>query len=228
MEVVCKHCQKKLKLPADKVPAGRSFAFNCPSCQQRINVEAAETMPAPASATRKAAAPAPNDRASDNLSAIDQAGYNASEKPFDFVAPGAQTALLCEIDPQRVSIIREYLEQQEYYIREPATVMEALKLMRFHLFDLIVVHSAFDSSTNNAVCAYLARQPMSIRRNIFVLLISPELRTMDNMAAFNQSVNLIMNEKNIADFDKILSQAMTEQADFYRIFKDTLTRVGKG
>ena len=68
---------------------------------------------------------------------------------------------------------------------------------------------------------------MSIRRNMFVALISDRYRTMDNMMAFNKSVNLIINSKNIEDVGKILSRGITDTELFYRVYKETLKATGR-
>ena len=90
--------------------------------------------------------------------------------------------------------------------------MKALKTMRYHSYDLIVVNEFFDTKNPdaNGVLIYLERLNMSVRRNIYVALISSRFRTMDNMTAFQKSVNMIVNIDNIADFDKILRRGMAD------------------
>jgi len=62
---------------------------------------------------------------------------------------------------------------------------------------------------------------------MFVALVSERFRTMDNMAAFNKSVNIIISPKNLDDAGTILKRGISDNAAFYRIFKDTLTKAGK-
>jgi hypothetical protein len=50
---------------------------------------------------------------------------------------------------------------------------------------------------------------------------------MDQMMAFRHSVNLIVNSKNIDDIGKIIQRGLTDHEFFYRVFKDTLTEVGR-
>jgi hypothetical protein len=65
---------------------------------------------------------------------------------------------------------------------------------------------------------------MAVRRQIYVVLVSATLPTMDNMQAFNKSVNLIVNKRDITSLEKILRQAMAEDEDFYRVFKETIRK----
>ena len=68
---------------------------------------------------------------------------------------------------------------------------------------------------------------MTVRRNMFIALISDRFRTMDNMMALNKSANLIVNVKNVEDIGKILSRGITDNEYFYRVYKGTLKEVGR-
>jgi hypothetical protein len=68
---------------------------------------------------------------------------------------------------------------------------------------------------------------MTTRRQMFVVLISERFRTMDNMAAFNRSVNLIINLKNLDDLATIFKKGLADHAAFYQVFKETLKKMGK-
>ena len=107
--------------------------------------------------------------------------------------------------------------------------MEALKQMRFHNFNLVLLNERFGTSNpdENHVRKYLDRLAMESRRNIFVVLLTGRFRTNDNMVAFNKSVNLIINGKDLGQFRKVLAAAISEHATFYRIFKESMITVGK-
>jgi len=47
------------------------------------------------------------------------------------------------------------------------------------------------------------------------------------MQAFNKSVNIIINLKNIDDFQKILKAAIADNIAFYRVFRDALLKTGR-
>jgi hypothetical protein len=98
--------------------------------------------------------------------------------------------------------------------------------MRYHNYNVVVVNESFDTSTpeTNGVLLFLERLPMTTRRELFVCLITSRYRTMDHMLALNKSVNMILNVKNINDFGKILSTAITENDIFYRAYKETAKR----
>jgi predicted Zn finger-like uncharacterized protein len=212
MDIVCHHCQAKFKLPDEKVPAGRTFTVTCPRCKNKLTRAAAATP-------------------SSTLIAEVAAGtYDASERPFDFLEKGAKTAIVCENDPEYQVKILEALEALGFYITRAASARDVLKRMRFHTFDLVIINEHFDASDpdRNSVLHYLERMPMASRRDIFVALLTKRFRTMDNMAAFNKSANLVVNVANLDALGKILERGISDNQNFFRPFREGLVRIGRG
>ena len=160
---------------------------------------------------------------------VDADIYDASDKPFDFVEEGVKTALLCEPDAALQKKIKTGLHNMDYHITAPQLAKDALKQMRFHVFDMVVLNERFGTQNPdmNSVLKYLDRLNMSTRRNIFVTLITDRYRTMDNMSAFNKSVNLIVNLKNIDEIEKILRRGIADHEAFYRVYKRALIKTGR-
>jgi CheY-like chemotaxis protein len=163
------------------------------------------------------------------LNEIAAGSYDASEKPFDFVEADAETALICEPDSAVREKINGAVRNLGYQTTEASTAVDALKSMRFHVYDLVIVNEVIDPSApeKNDVLAYLETLAMSTRRQIFVALLSEKYRTMDNMSAFNRSVNVIINMKNIDDVGSIIKGAVADNAAFYRVFMDVLKKKGR-
>lgn len=160
---------------------------------------------------------------------IESESYNAFEKPFDFVKKGGKTALVCDADSVIQAKLSNALGKMDYYVTESATARDALRSMRFHVYHLIVINESFDakSPSDNYVLDYIRHLPMNVRRNIFVTLLSAGSRTMDNMAAFGESVNLIVNLENIDDAGVIIERGIADNGAFYGAFKDALKRAGR-
>jgi predicted Zn finger-like uncharacterized protein len=210
MEVVCASCQARFNVPDDKIPAGKSIRAACPKCKNKITIPAKDA----------AAPPAPTGKGAG------EEAYDAAEKPFDFIEEDALTALICEPDPAIRDKVASVLELMEYHLTTVSSTREALKKMRYHNYNVVVVNESFDTSTpeTNGVLLFLERLPMTTRRELFVCLITSRYRTMDHMLALNKSVNMILNVKNINDFGKILSTAITENDIFYRAYKEAAKR----
>ena len=217
MDVVCQKCHAKVKIPEEKIPKGQSFSIICPQCENKVFVDSRH-------GTRSS-----SDMEKEIIDEIDAGTYDASDKPFDFVEEGVETALLCEPDSTVRAKIITALYNMGYHTTAPLVPKDALKQMRFHVFDMVVLNERFgtrDPDMNN-VLKYLDRLNMSVRRNIFVALITTRFRTMDNMAAFHKSVNLIINLKNINEIEKILRRGKKDYENFYRVFKQSLVKTGR-
>ncbi len=217
MDIECESCQGKFKIADDKLPAGQSASVKCPRCKSKILIPAADD------------AAAESDAAFDDLFAFDEDegdGYDAADKPFDFMEEEGKTALVCESDSLIREKMRPGLEIMEYHITEVPNSREALKKLRYHNFDLLIVNEYFDTQDPDAnpLLIYLERLSMDTRRNIYVTLVTSRFRTMDHMIAFQKSVNMVLNIRNIDDFDKIIQRGMADYGLFYKVFKESLSR----
>jgi predicted Zn finger-like uncharacterized protein len=214
MNIICQNCQSKFKIPDEKIPTGKRTTVSCPKCKGKISL--GDRMGAGA---RKVGFSGVNSNST----------YNASDKPFDFIEEEGLTALVCESNPLIQNTITGALELMEYQITKADSTRDALKRMRYHNYDLFVVNENFDTDNpeSNGILLYLERLNMTVRRNMFIALVSERFRTMDNMMALNKSVNLIINIKNIEDIGKILSRGLTDNEFFYRVLKGTLKEVGR-
>jgi predicted Zn finger-like uncharacterized protein len=224
MKITCNACHSRFKIPDDSVPPGKKASMLCPKCKKKITVYG-EGGSKQAFDEKKEILTfddfAPTSEGMDT--------YESEDRPFDFVEEEGKTALLCEKDRSFLNTIQEPLRLLEYHTSMANDARDALKKMRYHTFDLIVVNETFDTQNPdaNGVLIYLERLNMMIRRNIFVIMISNRFRTMDNMMAFRNSVNLIINSKNIAEFGTILSRGVTDNEFFYRLFKENLREAGQ-
>ncbi|MBT8340590.1 MAG: hypothetical protein HKP58_12120 [Desulfatitalea sp.] len=216
MEVICEKCKAALKIPDDKVPEDKTVTVKCPKCQDKISIQ----RPAPKAPSAETAFDDLFDFSDEE--AVD---YDATEKPFDFIEEEGKTAMVCESDALIREKLRPTLDILEYHITEVPNSREALKKMRYHNYDLVLLNEFFDTRDPdaNAVLIYLERMAMETRRNMYVALMTSRYRTMDHMTALQKSVNMILNLRNIDDFNKILQRGMADSALFYKVFKESLS-----
>jgi predicted Zn finger-like uncharacterized protein len=231
MDITCDKCNSKFRVPDEKIPAGLE-SISCPKCKNKIPINSAPKTveAAPEIKEQPAAEPAQKSEFSfDEAPSPGIDSYDATDKPFDFVEEEGKTALVCEADPEFKKKILETLHLMEYSITEAKNGRDVLKKMRYHNYDVIVLNEKFDNPNPDAnpVIMNLERMQMSIRRNIFVALLSERFRTMDNMTAFQKSVNMIINTRNMDDFGKIFSRGVSDNEYFYRIFKESMKKAGK-
>lgn len=219
MDIACNNCKSKFRIPDDKIPSEKTLSLNCPKCKNKISINDNPNI----------LMPDLKNNSEDLNNAADSNAYDASEKPFDFLEEEGLTALICESDPSFKKIWIEALDVMEYHSTVAENNRDALTKMRYHTYDLIVVNETFDTSNpdENSILVYLERLPMAVRRNIFVALTTNRFRTMDNMAAFNKSVNITINNNNIKNVKKILARGILDNDLFFRVYKETLKKTGR-
>lgn len=203
----------------NKLPTGQMVSLKCPKCKSKIEVD---TRPSSQGATP----------VSTPMNTIDEVASDtpgASEKSFDFVEAGVETALICEQDAGVRGKIHSILQRMDYHITEVASARDAMRYMRFRVFDVVVLDENFEGTgpESNHVLQYIGHQPMNTRRKIFVVLLGNDFRTADNMTAFNRSVNLVVNLKDVDELEKVLKRSLIENKEFYRVLIGTLRKVGR-
>jgi hypothetical protein len=168
-----------------------------------------------------------NEEKSTSTSVAEEIDYSA--RPFGYQYINNETAMICEHDSVVRQKISSTLKSLDFNVIEPATFKEALKYLSFHTFNVIVVNENFDNGTDgvNYLLNHLEHLSMSIRRQVFVVLISSIFATMDYMHTLNKSVNLIINKDEISEMGLILKKEIEENEYFYHVFKEFNRKFGK-
>jgi len=220
MDVTCSQCQGQFKIPDEKLPPDQVFAVGCPRCKNKITIdtrshEASPSIQTLAKLASRSAGPE---------------NYDLADRAFDFIEPDTKTALVCESDPAIRTALSNELKALGYYAIDASSAGIALKKMRFHIFNVMVINDSFNAPRPDVqiILEYLGSLLMEVRRNMFVILLSNEFRTTDNLTAFNRNVNLIINNKNLNEFSKILTHGLADYQMFYHIFQESMTKTGKG
>ena len=224
MEIICDKCRGKFKISDGKIPAGKIISLRCPRCGAKISVKYEQKKDI-------------GGQVSDNMEILCKKESDLSEKrdsdfydkPFDFLEEEEKTALVCESDPDVLKKVINVLSVMEYHITQSSDTRDALKRMRYHTYDLVILNENFDTKNpgSNDLLIYISRLGMFVRRMIYVCLISSRFRTMDNMMAFCKSVNIIINIKNIDSFDVILGRGITDRDMFYKVYLESVRKLDR-
>jgi len=158
-------------------------------------------------------------------------GLNDTEadSALDSYGEGEKMALIMIAETRPAEKITEALDKLGYNAIQAKNTREALSKMQFQNFDLIILSDLFDHTPLNQspILQYLNHLSMSVRRKMFVLLVSDAFRTMDHMMAFAMSVNLLANWKDLGRLSNILGRALSDNEKFYKVFMDILKETGK-
>lgn len=213
MRVTCEHCGRQFALPDEKVPSGKAFSIPCPNCKGPIRITAEAAIDAgPTPAQEPPSVQSPED--------------DVIDKPFDLLTGDKRSALICVDEKSARDKARAALNPG-YHLTEAQNVVDALKKIRAHPFDMIVLHERFEGAEpeENPILGFLERMAMESRRGIFVILLTERFRTFDNLAAFKLSVNLVIHPKHMDRFAMIVEKARTDHESFYRVFGEVLRQL---
>ena len=231
MEVTCGQCKARFNIPDDKVPKDKILKLNCPKCKGKISL-GGEAPEQPAKADESGAFrmkfidPKAGQKAPE-----ESYGYEdyAGDQALDFFEEGIKLALIMPNSSMNGDRLKAGIEIIGYKCIPTPNTRDAIGKLRFHHFDLIILADGFDNQPldHSVIVNYLNRLSMSVRRKIFLALISDNFKTMDNMMAFAMSANVVINSKDIEKLHLILKKAVSENERFYKIFMDTLVETGK-
>ena len=231
MEVTCEKCKTRFNIPDDKVPKDKVIKLSCPKCKGKISVRGeVPEQPAKADESGELRMEMVNPLA-DRKPPEESYGYEdfTSDQALDFFEEGMKLALIMPNSSMTDDRLRAGLELIGYKCIPTPNTRDAIGKLRFHHFDLIILADGFDNQPldHSVIVNYLNRLSMSVRRKIFLALISDNFKTMDNMMSFAMSANVVINSKDVEKLHLILKKAVSENERFYKIFLDTLVETGK-
>jgi len=216
MDVTCKSCEATLKIPDEKLPTDQVVSITCPKCKGKIRIDTKEP---------------DKDLISEKKEEVEEAGFEYEEdiSPLDIFEEGTRLALVLDGDDGHIKEINSSLEQLSYKSILPTSIREAMGKLRLYHFDLIILSDGFDGQDleGSPITHYLNHLSMSLRRKVFLVLLSDKFKTMDNMMAFGKSANLVVNPDDLSNLPLILKKAISDNEKFYKVFMDTLKETGK-
>ena len=219
MQVTCNACQRSMNILDEKLPKDQAFSITCPGCKNKIKVDQHLKTPDP---------PTPPQQEE----ALDTAGMVVDQEEFEddeLVIYDENDQLALILDETNQSAWTQALESRDYKIQYAKSPEHAVHKMKFTHFHFIALHENYGNKDldNNTVYKTLIELPMVTRRNIFVALIGKNFKTLKNMQAFQKSVNVVINEKDINKLEDVLKKSISENEIFYKVFKETLQSMGK-
>ena len=105
------------------------------------------------------------------------------------------------------------------------TLDEALEALEFQQTDFFLFSEKFGASDlkSDPLLEYIQTLPSATRRNFFVVLVSPKLKSGDLWSAFSFSVNLILHPDYLPELVKRIEKSWSAWRDQYRVFLQSQT-----
>lgn len=115
---------------------------------------------------------------------------------------------------ETVSIIKSY----GYLAETVDTPLEAIHRLSFSKYGIVSLHTGFEdriSFTDSVVHNFIRARPMSHRREVYYIVIGPDLHTYYKLAALALSANLVVNDRDIKHLRKILKKGFREHEELF-------------
>ena len=200
------------------------FNVLCPRCRQSVTI-----MPPPKEEPKlpaiTGALDAMNSVASDQpdslkaLADLLLAGLGKSQPQVaDANKWQRRRVLLCLDDPAIRESLRSALEPARYEMFSADYAPEAIEILHESRAEVIVLSPSFDSDHQGgtAMIQYVNSLTPQIRRRTYVVLVSPQLRTMDTYLAFANGVNLTVHPEDVSSFQSVFERSVRDFNELYR------------
>ena len=219
----CPQCSMSLTFDDSRLPT-EPFNVLCPRCRQSVTV-----MPPPKEEPRLPGI-------TEVLDAIPNAeiGHPDSLRALaDLLLTGLRQAQPRSSDSQkwqrrRVVLgledsevrenLRTALEPSRYEMFSADYAPEAIEILHESRAEVIVLSPDFDADHQGgaAMMQYVNSLTPQVRRRTYVILISPQLRTLDTYLAFANGVNLTVHPEDVSSFQSIFERSVRDFNELYR------------
>ncbi len=142
----------------------------------------------------------------------------------DIFSPGDLTALVCSNDSDVEKVIGDQLVALDYKIHT-GLFEDISQILATHVYNVVVFH--FEESNEEFETKLLPEinaLPSHQRRDQFMVVISPNVETSNEMQAFLYGIDLLINAADLASLKLLVYRGLTRQEEFYAPLKSCVRR----
>lgn len=215
MQVNCSSCAKEINIPDDKVPQGQAFSLTCPGCKAKMRVD-----------QHLKSAPSNSTGSLDAASLVVDEEFDDDEE-IEIYDEHDKIALI--LDRKNEDQWTEALTELEYKLQGAKSPEHAVHKLRFNQYHVVAFHEKYGDTDlkTSPLYEYIRDMPMHTRRKTFVAIVGDNFKTLDNMEALAYSVNLVINQKDMDQLETILKKSIGDNDIFYKVYRETMTALGK-
>ena len=225
MQVTCNACHRSMNIPDKKLPKDQAFSITCPECKTKFKVDQ-HLKPK----EREPVLP-PQKEKKDKI--VDTTSMMVNPEEFeddeDLVIYDENDQIALVLDDINKDVWTKALEEKNFKIQYARSPEYAVHKMKFTHFHFIALNENFGNVALDESPIYkkMIEIPMVTRRNIFFALVGTNLKSLNNMQAYQKSANVVINEKDLEKLGDILKKSISENEIFYKVYKETLNAIGK-
>jgi PleD family two-component response regulator len=219
----CPQCAMSLSFDDERLPT-EAFDVLCPRCRQSVTImpPSREEPRLPGTTSSLEGMAVMEAPAADPLrSLVDMlmAGLKQSQANTAEVNKWQRRrVLLCLDDLALRETLRGGLDPSRYEIFSADYAPEAIEILHESRAEVIVISPTFASEHQGgaALMHYINSLTPQLRRHTYVVLISPQLRTLDTYLAFANGVNLTIHPDDVGSFQAVFERSVRDFNELYR------------
>ena len=144
----------------------------------------------------------------------------------DKIGRDDRSALLCCHEPAYIEYLTTQLRGIGYKVHHARTHQQAAQRLGGRAYHLTVLLENLEGCLleSNSLLRHLAAMPTDERRATFVVLLCQSFATGDELNAYAQSVDLLINYTDVGQFDALVVPAVEEHNESNRFFEAVLRK----
>ena len=221
MNVTCTQCQMKIGIEDSKLPSS-PFSIKCPRCRETITVTPPQREEPKLESRGRPQVPSDMKGNQDAMALLSElfssiASRGGGELPGAWARRGV---LLCHNDETVRTKMKTALDEARFDLHIVDSAVDALQQLRETKDDIIVLDPQFDQAKQGGVgmLQHVNGLTPNYRRRMYLVLVSPQLKTLDTYLAFVNGANLTVNSEDIGQFQQILERSMRDFNEIYHPF----------
>jgi predicted Zn finger-like uncharacterized protein len=236
MKIICKSCNHEMALDEAKLPP-LPFKVKCTKCGTIVVVDApaegsprVESIPIPSKIS-----PEIQEFIVQELAKIRQELFRSFQtlfgrelkfqdsagSSFDGSGSARGNALICQPDKAVGGAISAALKSMGYSIEHVRSTSDAVKKLENESFDLISTDWSFpdDAEGGRQIIGRVNSHNSRLRRQIYLILITPDVKSGDPKSAFFYGVNLVLNPTDITQMPALIRDGLREEQEEYQLYQ---------
>ena len=216
----CPQCAMGLTFDDERLPT-EAFDVLCPRCRQSVTIVPPPKEEPRLPGTTGLLEPPMMATEADPLRQLVElltTGLKQAQQPQTDTKWQRRRVLFCLEEATLREQLRAALDPSHYEIFSADFAPEAIEIFHESRAEVIVLSPLFDGEHQGggALMQYVNTLTPQVRRRTYIVLVSPQLRTLDTYLAFANGVNLTIHPEDAASLQVIFERSVRDFNELYR------------
>ena len=147
----------------------------------------------------------------------------------DKISRDDRSALVCCHEPEYREYLHTQLRPLGFKVHHAPSAQVAIQRLTVRSYQVIVLLENLEGCTlqKNPMLRHLTAMPMDERRGIYLVMLCQAFATGDELNAYAQSVDLLINYQDIANFAELMAPALEDHEIGNRHFQAIWQELGQ-